>query len=279
MYNNILKNELIKKIIISIIMLSFGILMVMPIAWMLSSSLKYENAIFKLPIEWIPKDITLNNYIKAWTDFPFINWFYNTLKVSLLTIFLTLGVSSLGGYTFARMEFVGKSFLFFLFLGTMMIPNQVTLIPKFVLFRYLGLYNTHAALYLPWIFNIFSVFLFKQYFATIPFELTEAARIDGCSEFRIFWQVILPLAKPVVITLTILNFTWAYNSYMAPYIYITDMSKQMLSVGIRTFAEQYSQNYAMQMAGASCALLPLLVVYLFLQKYFIEGIAGTGLKG
>lgn len=269
----------ITKYILSAVMFAIGLTMVLPVAWMVSASFKFEGDVFKMPMEWIPRAVTLQNYSKAITDFPYMKWYLNTFNVTFWVVIFTLVFSSLAGYAFAKLEFHGREFIFLVFIATLMIPMQVRIIPQFLIFKSFGLINTHAAVVLPWVYNGFSVFLMRQFFMSIPDELIEAARIDGSGEFRTFAQVVMPIAKPSLTALTILSFTWGWNQYFGPLIYLSESSKQVLSVGITNFKAQYSSNIALQMAGSTLALIPIITVYFILQKQFIEGIAMTGVKG
>jgi len=279
MVKNMYKRLKKKNIILSIILLLFSLMMAMPVFWMISAAFKYESEIFDFPIKWIPEYVYLDNFKTVFNDFPYVNWYINTLIVTFFIVVATLLVSSLASYAFARMDFTGKGTIFAIYIATLMIPLEVRIIPQFIVFKELNLIDTHAALILPWLFNGFAIFLLRQFFVSIPFELSEAAKIDGCSEFRTFLQIILPLAKPALMSLTIITFTWSWNSYMPPLIYINSSTKQLISVGITTLRSQYVENFGGQMAGASLALVPVIIVYLLAQKYFVEGVALTGIKG
>lgn len=272
-----LRGKIIKSVTTAI-MLFLGLAMLMPLFWMLSASFKYDKDIFAFPIQWIPKEWTLQNYIDATSNYPYFTWYFNTVKVTLMTIVVGLFSCTMAGYALARMNFKGRNVILLIFISTMMFPIEVRLLPDFIIFKALGLYNTHAALVLPAIFQGFMIFLFRQFFMSIPYEMTEAARIDGCGEFRTFWQVILPLAKPAVVSVAIISFVWGWNSFQQPMLFISDVKKQLLSVGISMFQEEFNDNIATQMAGASLAIFPVIIVYLLAQKYFVDGIATTGLK-
>ena len=271
--------QILFKTIISLILGVIGIAMALPILWMTSSSFKYESDVFKMPMEWIPSYLNLNNYIFAVTEFPYFQWYFNTIKVTFFIVGSTLLFSSLAGYAFAKLKFRGRNVIFSLFISTLMIPTQVRIIPQFMFFRMCGFIDTHYAIILPWVYNSFSIFLMRQFFMSIPDDLIESARIDGCNEYRTFWQIVLPLANSSLVALTILSFTWGWNFYFGPLIYINDINKQMLSVGIATFKSEYTDNFGTQMAGATLALLPVITVYMLAQKHFIEGIALSGIKG
>lgn len=269
----------IKEIILTVLMALVGIIMVLPMLWMLSASFKFESDIFNMPIEWVPTSPTVINYFHALQDFPYMNWYFNTFISTAGVVFVVLFVSSLAGYSFAKMKFYGKDLIFFLFISTMMIPSQVRIIPQFMMFTKIGLTNHLLSIVLPWSYNAFSIFLMRQFFMSIPNELIESARIDGASERRTFFQVVFPIAKPQLAALGILSFTWGWNQYFAPLIYIRDPSKQVLSVGIALFKSTYTDNYAVQMAGATLALFPVVIIYILGQKYFVEGVAMSGIKG
>ncbi|MFI3212417.1 MAG: carbohydrate ABC transporter permease [Eubacteriales bacterium] len=273
------KKELAKSIVMSLFLGLIAIIMVFPVVWMLSASFKYEADVFTIPIQWIPENVNYANYTKAFTEYPFLQWYINTFLVAIMVVAFILLFSSLTGYAFAKLNFSGKNILFALFISTLMIPNQVRIIPQFLIFKEFGLLNTLLAVSLPWVFNGFAIFLMRQFFTSIPDELIEAARIDGSNEYRTFFQIVLPLAKSQLAALFILAFTWGWNEYLSPLIYISDVNKQVLSVGIATFKSQYSANFAIQMAGATLALLPIIAVYLCAQKYFIQGVALSGVKG
>lgn len=269
----------VKKTLLSLILFGVGIMMVLPVLWMISSSFKFEGDVFRMPMVWIPAYFNPNNYIIAVTEFPYFTWYINTAKTTVIVVLLTLSVSSMAGYAFAKLKFAGRDIIFFMFISTMMIPMQVRIIPQFMMFKSLGMINTHWTITMPWMYNAFSIFLMRQFFMSIPDDLIEAAKIDGSNAYRTYFRVVLPLAKSSITALTILAFTWGWNAYFGPLIYINDNMKQVLAVGIATFKTEYAQNFATQMAGATLALIPVIIVYLLAQRQFIEGIALSGTKG
>ncbi len=273
------QREKLKKGILFVIMFAIGLVMVLPLFWMLSTSFKNEADVFNSPIEWIPNPITTYSYERVLTEFPFFRWMGNTLWSTSWIVLVILVFSSLAGYAFAKLEFRGKGILFLCFVSTMMIPIEVRLIPQFQLYMALGIIDTWLTLVLPWSFCAFAIFLMRQFFMSIPNELIEAARIDGSNEFGIFFKIAFPLSRPQLAALGILAFTWGWNQYMSALIYIRDINKQILAVGIALLKDNMAENYAMQMAGATIALLPVIVLYLLLQKQFIEGVALSGVKG
>ncbi len=265
-----------KTIILAII----GIVMLMPVVWMVSTSFKVEGDVFAFPIQWIPMEPTLNNFTKIFEEFPYWSWYFNTARNTAFIVVFGLMFASMAGFAFAKLNFVGKRVIFLLYISAMMIPAEIRLIPQFLFYRQVGLINTFWAAILPWMFFVgFSIFFMRQAFMAVPDELMEAAKIDGCSIVKMYYRICLPLVKSSFIALGILTFTWGWNDYTGPMIYINDLTKQVLSVGIASFQAQYNANYALQMAGATMALVPIIVVYLISQKYFIEGVASSGIKG
>lgn len=272
----------ITKFLITIIMFAFGIIMILPFVWMLSTSFKLEIDVFKYPIEWIPKRLNLNNYTEVWLkqNPPFYVYYLNSIKITLICVIGELVTSSLAAYGFARLDFRGRDKVFLMYLGTMMIPFQVLMVPRFMLFQWMGLYNTHWALILPGMFTTLGVFLLRQFFLTIPMELSESARIDGASEFRTFWRIILPLAKPALASLAILSFVWRWNDYEGPLIFLTKRNLYTIPLGLTNFIDEMGgQQNTLIMAASVSAILPIIIVFLSGQKYFIEGITAGGVKG
>ncbi|MCG8335307.1 MAG: carbohydrate ABC transporter permease, partial [Proteobacteria bacterium] len=188
-------------------------------------------------------------------------------------------ISSTAGYAFARMEFKFKNILFMLFLSTLMVPVQVTLVPRFVLFKWIGIYDTHFSLILPSMFNVIGIFLYRQFLISIPMELSESAKIDGASHFRIWSQIMMPLSKSAMISLVILGFTWTWNDYMNPLIFLTSKNLYTIPVGLQALIDEEGINFNLFMAGATCAIVPVMIVFFLCQKYFIEGVASSAIKG
>lgn len=269
----------IKKIALYTVLTAVSLLMIVPFLWMISASLKSELAVFDFPIKWIPEEFKWGNYKKVWTDMPFFTYYANTIKIAVTVTIIQLGTCSLAAYAFSKIKFPGRDKIFVGYVCTMMIPYQVIMIPQFMIIRSLGLVDTHAALILTAAFSPFGVFLFRQFFLGIPEELSEAARIDGCSEFGIYARIILPLAKPAAASLTIFTFVDRWNDFLGPLIYINSDSMKTLQLGMRNFQTEYSSSYALLMAAAVCASIPTIIVYLCAQDFFVEGIAATGVKG
>lgn len=273
------RSRIITKGISYLILLSGAWIMVLPFLWMLSSSLKNLEEVMEIPIRWIPETFRFHNYLEVFKVIPMARFLANSLFVSLTATVLTLFVSSLAAYAFARLPFKGRTTLFFMFLATLMVPHQVTMIPNFMVMKYLGWLNTYYALIIPSIFSAFGVFMMRQFFLTIPKELEEAARMDGCNRFRIYWNIMLPLAKPAFVTLGIFTFLNEWNSFLWPLICIDDINLQPVQVGLRTFMGEFGTDWHLMMAGALIAELPILIFYIFCQRYIIEGIATSGIKG
>lgn len=269
----------IKNTVKYLVVILVCLTMVLPFVWMLSASLKAETEIFGFPIKWIPETFHWSNYKEVWTKVPFGVYYLNTLKIAVITTILVVINSSLAGYAFAKIKFPEANRLFFIYIATMMIPYQVMMIPQFMLMKQLGLVNSHWALILLGTFNPFGVFLFRQFFLSIPDELLEAARIDGLNDFGIYWRIILPLSKPAIATIVIFTFMHSWNDFLGPLIYLTSDHLYTLQLGIQHFITEYNTDYALLMAAAVSAIVPTIVVYFLAQDYFIEGVASTGIKG
>lgn len=253
--------------------------MLAPFVWMLSASLKLDRDVFAFPIEWIPAEPRWLNYIEIWEKIPLGLFVLNTAKLTVIVTILQLLTSSFAAYAFAKLRFPYRNFLFLAYIATIAMPWQVYMVPQFLMMRELGLNNTHMALIFLQAFTAFGVFLMRQFYLSIPDELCEAARIDGMSEYGIWWRIMLPLSMPALSTLTIFTFVNTWNDFLGPLIYLTKTELKTIQIGIRMFISQYSAEYGLIMAASVVALIPVLIVFLALQKYFVEGIASTGLKG
>lgn len=267
--------------IYTIVSAAIGILMLLPFLWMLSASLKRPIEVFEYPIRWIPREFMWSNYAEVWLNpyYPFFEFYLNSIKVTGLTVIGTLLVSSLAAYAFAKLNFFGKNVIFLCYLATLMVPHHVTLVPRFILFHWMEIYNTHWALILPATFNILGIFLLRQFFMGIPNELLEAAKMDGAGHLKIWYRVVIPLATPALISLMILSFIWSWNDYINPLIFISSKSLYTITLGLQAFMGMESVQYNLIMAGAACASIPLIIMFLILQKYFISGIASGAVKG
>ena len=257
-----------------------GALMIVPFLWMLSTSLKTTAQSMAFPPEWWPRPFIWENYTQIYEYMPFFTFLFNSVKITFFVLVGQLLTCSLAGYAFAKLRFPGRRPLFLILLSTMMIPSQVTLIPVFIIMKSLGWINTHYALIVPAFFgSVFGTFLLRQFFLGLPNDLEDAARIDGCSPFGIYWRIMLPLAKPSLATLGIFTFMGTWNDFMRPLIYLSDMDKMTLPVGLALLSNHQDIRIPLIMAGAVLSLLPILVLYIFGQKYFVQGIALTGMKG
>lgn len=255
------------------------VVMLLPFAWMLSASLKLDRDVFAFPIEWIPSHPRWQNYVDIWTKIPLALFIYNTSKLTVIVTILQLLTSSFAAYAFAKLQFPYKNALFLGYIATIAMPWQVYMVPQFLLMREFGLNNTHLALIFLQAFTAFGVFLMRQFYMSIPNELCEAARIDGMNEYQIWARIMLPLSKPALSTLTIFTFVTTWNDFLGPMIYLTKTELKTIQIGLRMFISQYSAEYGLIMAASVVALIPVLVVFLALQRFFVEGVASSGLKG
>ena len=256
-----------------------SVVMLLPFLWMLSTSLKTPAEVFTFPPIWIPSRLAWENYVTTVSVMPFGRFYLNSAIVTASVTVLQLLVSSLAAFAFARLRFPGRNGLFLLYLATLMIPFQVTMLPNFILIRYLGWYDTYQALILPPAFSAFSTFLLRQYFLGIPLDLDEAARIDGATSFRIWRQVILPLSGPVLAALAIFIALGTWNDFLWPLVITNSIEMRTLPVGLSTFQGQYNVQWHLLMAGSVIAMLPMLVVYIVGQNWFVRGITLSGLGG
>ena len=267
--------------IVAIVMWSLALLFLMPFVWMVVSSLKREIDVFRLPVRWIPDPLTWDNFIEIWTGrYPITRYIGNSLIVAVARVVGELLTASLAAYAFSRLRFPGRNTIFLLYISTLIIPYQMLLVPRFILYRQLGIYDTLWALILPGIFTVFGTFLLRQFFLTIPQELTDAARSDGANELQIYWQIVLPLAKPAMASLAILAFVWSWNDYETPLVMLTTESRFTIPLGLtRYFDESGGFSAALISAGAVSSVLPIFVVFFVLQRHFIAALARSGLKG
>ncbi|MBB2750610.1 UNVERIFIED_ORG: multiple sugar transport system permease protein [Rhizobium aethiopicum] len=269
----------VKTVLLYAIVITVTVVMLMPFAWMLTASLKLSRDVFAFPIEWIPSEPQWQNYVDIWTKIPLALFIYNTSKLTIIVTLLQLLTSSFAAYAFAKLNFPYKNTLFLGYIATIAMPWQVYMVPQFLLMREFGLNNTHLALICLQAFTAFGVFLMRQFYMSIPTELCEAARIDGMNEYQIWARIMLPLSKPALSTLTIFTFVSTWNDFLGPMIYLTKTELKTVQIGLRMFISQYSAEYGLIMAASVVALVPVLVVFLALQRFFVEGIASTGLKG
>ncbi|MCM8766119.1 MAG: carbohydrate ABC transporter permease [Candidatus Omnitrophica bacterium] len=266
------------------ILLSFvGVSMVLPFLWMVSTSLKEPEAVF-IQLKpwwrnWIPEKIVWANYRNAWKAVPFGRFYFNSIIVAICVTAGVVFTSSFSAYAFSRLNFPGRDKLFFAYIATMMIPGSVVLIPQFALVRILGWIDTYRALIIPAMFTAFGTFLLRQFFMTLPKDLEDAAKIDGCGYFGIYWRIILPLSKPPLATLTTFTFIGNWNSFMWPLLVTNKTELRTLPIGLEYFKSQYTADWSLLMAGSVMVLLPVIILYIFNQRFFVEGVKLTGIKG
>lgn len=257
-----------------------GTIMVLPFLWMLATSLKSQGEAMAYPPVWLPQPPLWSNYLDVVQAFPFELFAFNSVKIALLGTLGQLLSTTLAAYAFARMSFPGRNVLFVILLSTLMIPSHVTMIPTFLLFNTLGWVNTHYPLIVPaWFGGAFGTFLIRQFFQTIPLDYSDAAAIDGAGHFQILRAIYVPLAKPVLATLALFTFMNHWNEFLLPVIYLTDQDQMTLTVGLSYFRLQYGTLYHYLMAGTVLSTIPIFILFILLQKYFVRGIVMSGLKG
>jgi len=251
----------------------------LPFFWMVMSSLKTNNAVFSVPIQWIPKPFVWSNYLDIWQKSDMTTWLKNTMILSVAVTALQLLTGSFAAYGFSKVRFPGRDVLFLVYIGTIAVPWQAYMIPQFILMSKLHLSNTLWSIVALQAFGAFGVFLMKQFYETIPEELSEAARMDGLSEYGIYRRIILPLSVPALASLTLLTFTNTWNDYLGPLIYLRSPDLWTIQLGLKSFVGQYNAEYALIMTGSVLSVLPIAIIFMLGQRYFVEGIATSGLKG
>lgn len=271
----------IRKLLVTIIMLAFGIIFLLPFAWMISSSLKPEADVFQYPIRWIPeKWQAIKNYSDVWAgQYPFYKYYLNSIQVTVITTVTSVLVSCMAAYAFAKIRFTGSNVAFLIVLSTYMIPSQAILVPQFIFYRQLGLFDTHLGLVLLNSFSVLGTFMLRQFFMSINNEFMEAAKIDGAGHWRTFFQIGIPLVQPAIATYAILRFIWTWNDYQNPLIFLKSPALFTLPLGIKKFADAYGEFYSLMMAASVSAIVPLLIIFIVGQKQVIEGISLGGVKG
>ncbi len=261
------------------IILAFGaITMIAPFIWMLSTSLKSLNEVFVFPPTLFGESLRWNNYLQISDRFPFSIFFLNSMKIAVLVTAGQLFTCSLGGYSFARLKFPGRDIIFLLYLATLMIPYFVIVIPIFIMMKSFGWVDTHYALIVPGLFSAFGTFLMKQFFLTIPRELEDAAKIDGCTPFGIYRRIFLPLSKPALAALGIFTFMWSWNDFLAPLIFLNTITKRTIPLGLAVMQGLYSTDWPSLMAASVLSVMPIIIVFFCAQEFFVKGITLSGLK-
>lgn len=272
-------SAVLRRVLLYIVLILIAVIMVVPFLWMLSTSLKTQYDAVKIPPVWIPDPPQWENYVKLFTEQPMFQFMLNTIKIVFFVVLGQLFFSSLAAYSFARISFKGRNVVFFFYIATLMVPGQVTMIPTYLMFAKAGLTDNHLALILPAFFSAFGVFLLRQFFMSLPRELEEAAEIDGCNPFMTYWRIMLPLVVPAMQTLGVFTLMNTWNDYMGPLIYLSSPEKYTMTLGIAYFKGVYTTQWNLVMAGSIVSVVPILIAYLCAQKYFIEGIAFSGVKG
>ena len=266
------------KVTLYLLLFTGCAIMLLPFFWMVMTSLKEESEVLRMPPQWIPKDWQWINYVKAWNVAPFGRYFFNSFVIAIITTIGEVTTAILAAYAFAKMRFFGKNVIFAVLLGTLMIPGEMLLIPNYVTITRLGWYNRYEALIIPWLASVFGIFLLRQFFRSIPDELQDAARIDGCSRIRFLWQIVVPLSKPAIMTVALLKFLGSWNAFLWVLIMTSSESMRTVPVGLSLFSSEVGTAYEQLMAASVLAIIPVLILFLFTQKQFIQGVARTGIK-
>ena len=274
------QHEIIKKIFLYLILITIALLMAIPFVWMLSASIKSDREVFQMnPFVLIPEHPKWSNYKDIWTKIPMLRFVGNTVLLTIVVTVFQLATSSFAAYAFAKLEFRGRKGMFLAYIATIAMPWQVYMVPQFLMMRKFGLNDNLLAIICLQAFSAFGVFMMKQFYEGIPSELNEAARIDGMNEYQIYATIMLPLSKPALSTLTIFTFVTTWNDYLGPLIYLKSVENKTIQLGLKMFISQYSSDYGLIMAGSVLSLIPVLIIFLILQQYFVEGVASAGIKG
>ena len=273
------KKNFLVRLVITVLVLGIAFVFIIPFLWMISTSFKFEIDVFDYPIKWIPENWNFGNYKEVFADSQFFRFYGNSLFIAVCSVAGNLMLSSAAGYVFGRLRFRGRNAIFALYMITLMILLQIVLLPKFIIFQRIGLYDSYWALILPAMISPFATFFMRQTYMSIPIELSEAGLIDGASQFRIYWQLIMPLAKGSMVTVGILAFIDSWNDYMQPSILLRSVEKFTIPIGLEWFSTSNSTDYALIMAATVVSLIPILLIFILTQRYYIESIAASGIKG
>lgn len=269
----------VKRILLYMLILALAAVMLVPFLWMISASLKLNKDVFTYPVKWIPEKLEWSNYSKIWKEIPLLLFFKNSAKLTIIITAIQVFTSSFAAYAFAKLHFKGRDLLFVLYICTIAVPWQVYMVPQYIMVGKMSLTDSHLGMIMMQSFTAMGVFLMRQFYTSIPDELCEAARIDGLTEYGIYFRMILPLAKGGIATLIISSFVTVWNDFMGPLIYLSSLEKKTLQLGLRMFISQYSSEYNLIMAASIVSLIPVFVMFAALQKFFTEGIAASGIKG
>ena len=270
------------KVFVYVAVILVAIIVILPFTWMVVSAFKSQRELFAYPPSFFPTTWKWSNFTEALSrgSISFFQMFLNSMKVAVPATVFNILFSALAGYAFARLEFPGKNFIFMLFIASLMVPFAITLIPRFLMFKDLGLYDTFWPLIIPVMFGTaFSIFLTRQFFMTLPKELEDAAIVDGCSHFRVWWQIFMPLTKPIIATLAVFQFQSSYNDFLGPVIYLASDKHFTVQMGLNSFRNSFSTRYDLIMAGSIMALIPIVILFICCQKYIVRGIVMGSVKG
>jgi multiple sugar transport system permease protein len=264
--------------------LVIALLWAMPFVWMISTSLKFPGDVMTVDVEWLPRRVTLDNYMKVFTEYPVARWFFNSVFVSVVSTGLNIVFGAMAGYALARLRFPGRDFLFFLFVASLMVPTEVTVVPLLLGIIKIGWWNTYQALIAQPLTYVYSIYIFRQFFLSFPRDLEDAAKMDGAGHFLIFWRIAFPLARAPLIAATVIVFTFNWNNFLWPLLAVSDESMKTLPVGIAAFAPVIGtrtqlEGFALGMAGITILSVPTLLLFLFLQRYFIQGLSSGAVRG
>lgn len=271
--------SIVGRVLLYVGLLVMAVFLLLPFFWMVTSSLKMNNEVFTTPITWFPDDWQWQHYVEIWAKSDMLTWLRNTVVISVVVTLLQVVTGSFAAYGFSRIRFPGRDTLFLVYIGTIAVPWQAYMIPQFKMLSSWHLSDKLVSLMLLQAFSAFGVFLMKQFYDTIPESLSEAARLDGLSEYGIYLRVMLPLSVPSIASLAIITFTRTWNDFMGPLIYLRSPENWTIQLGLKTFISQYNADYGMIMTGSVLSVLPIAIAFVFGQRYFVEGIATTGVKG
>lgn len=265
--------------LVHLVLIAFAIVCAFPFAWMVLTALKPETQIFKEPTDWMPRPFEWHNFPEALTQKPFFLYFLNSLKICACSVCGTVLASSMVAYSLSKIPWKGRTLVFYSLIATMILPAQVTMIPSFMIFKWLGWVGTMLPLTVPpFLGTAFSIFLIRQFMMTIPNDLSDAARIDGCSELGIYWRIVMPLAKTALVTVGLFAFVGSWNDFLGPLLYLNDDRQYTLSLGLQSFLSQHNSEWGQLMAASSVVALPIVIIFFFAQRTFISGVVLTGSK-
>ena len=264
--------------------LAIALMWAMPFVWMISTSLKFPADVMTVDVEWLPRRATLENYAKVFTEYPVARWFFNSIFVAAVSTGLNIVFGAMAGYALARLRFPGRNFLFFLFIASLMVPTEITVVPLLLAIIKIGWWNSYQALICQPLTYVYSVYIFRQFFLSFPRDLEDAAKMDGASHFLIFWRIAFPLARAPLIAATVIVFTFNWNNFLWPLLAVSDESMKTLPVGIAAFAPVIGtrtqlEGFSLGMAGITILSVPTLLLFFFLQRYFIQGLSSGAVRG